>query len=189
MMNFDANSGFWVVAGSTTEVFSAMAGAFVPIGDASYVEWLALGNLPSSQTNNASLLLQLQLQAPNVSLWNLYSVAEAQSAQSLIIEAAAANAIVNGISSSALGVAHAYPSGLVDQMNLTALVLRSTLPGFSSAMAKTLDAGWLSHTAAQIQQVGVDVEAFISAQLQHSATRQAAIMAATTIPAIQAINW
>ena len=117
------------------------------------------------------------------------TLAQAQIAKCLIIEVAASNAIINGIPSSALGVAHIYPSGQVDQMNLTALVLRSTLPGFTSAMVKTLDAGWLSHTATQIQQVGIDVEAFISTQLQHSAAQQAAIMAATTVAEVQSVTW
>ena len=117
------------------------------------------------------------------------TLSQAQSAQALIIQEACAAAITGGISSSALGVAHTYPSAQTDQLNLTAVVVKSTLPGFTSAMFKTLDAGWLSHTATQIQQVGSDVEAFISTQLQHSANLQASIAAATTVPAVQSITW
>lgn len=126
---------------------------------------------------------------PDVSSYSAPTLSQVKTDKKLSIETSCAGTITGGVSSSALGVAHTYPSQQVDQMNLTAVVLRSTLAGFTSANLKTLDAGWLNHTAAQIQQVGIDVESFISTQLQRSSTLQAQIDAATTSDAVQAIVW
>jgi hypothetical protein len=45
------------------------------------------------------------------------------------------------------------------------------------------------HTAAQIQQVGVDAKAWIQSQQATHATLGAEVMAATTVAAVQAVVW
>lgn len=39
---------YWIVAGSTTQVYSSAAVAYVPVTDPTYLAWLANGNKPTS---------------------------------------------------------------------------------------------------------------------------------------------
>ena len=123
-------------------------------------------------------------------------LAQTQAAQISIITQACAAAITSGFTSSALGSAHTYPSGLTDQANLTANVLSSLLPGLPSTwttpqLCQDASGVWayVAHTAAQIKQVGGDGKAAILASLTKKANLQAEIEAATTIAAVQAIVW
>lgn len=123
-------------------------------------------------------------------------LAQAQAAQISIITQACAAAITSGFTSSALGSAHTYPSGLTDQANLTANVLSSLLPGLPSTwttpqLCQDASGVWayVAHTAAQIQQVGSDGKAAILGYLTKKASLQAEIEAATTVSAVQAIVW
>ena len=38
---------YWIVGGSTTQVFSSVVGNYVPVTDATYVAWLASGGKPT----------------------------------------------------------------------------------------------------------------------------------------------
>lgn len=123
-------------------------------------------------------------------------LAQAQAAQIGIITQACAAAITSGFSSSALGSAHTYPSGLTDQANLAANVVSSLLPGLPSTWTTPqicCDANgvwaYVAHTAAQIHQVGSDGKAAILGYLTKKASLQAEIEAATTVSAVQAITW
>lgn len=121
---------------------------------------------------------------------------KSQAAQIAAIDAACAAAIVAGFASSALGSPHTYPAKFTDQMNLSASVFASLMPG--------LPAGWTTpfwcadasgawsyaeHAAAQIQQVGQDGKAAVLAALTKKATLAAEVEAATTVEAVQAIAW
>ncbi len=44
---FNVNNWYWIVAGSTTQVYSSIAVAYVPISDPTYIAWLAKGFLPT----------------------------------------------------------------------------------------------------------------------------------------------
>jgi len=127
---------------------------------------------------------------------SLTTLPEAQEAQGIKLNSACQAAIVAGFISSALGSKHTYPAQTTDQQNLSASVLASLLPG--------LPAGWTTpfwcadangnwtyaeHTAAQIQQVGQDGKAAIIAAIQKKAGLLAQVNAATTVGAVQAINW
>jgi len=123
-------------------------------------------------------------------------LAQAQAAQISIITQACAAAITSGFTSSALGSAHTYPSGLTDQVNLAANVVSSLLPGLPSTwttpqLCQDASGVWayVAHTAAQVQQVGSDGKAAILGYLTKKANLQAEIEAATTIAAVQAIVW
>ena len=155
----------------------------------------------------APTIPELQQAWPSVLLY------QAQQAQYTALTNAAASAITNGFTSSALGAAHTYPSGETDQLNLTASVVASMLPGTPTtfttlfycatpavaAVAATstspavaaVPAVWAftPHTAAQIQQVGTDAKAWIQAQQATHATLAAQVAAATTVNAVQAIVW
>jgi hypothetical protein len=124
------------------------------------------------------------------------SLAQAQQAQLAIVGAACAAAITGGFQSSALGKAYTYPSTQNDQANLNANVVSSLLPGLPANWTTLQicgDAngkwGYMPHTAAQIQQVGIDGKAAILGCLTKNAGLQAQIAAATTVAAVQAINW
>jgi hypothetical protein len=46
---------YWNVANSATQVYSSAAGDYVPLADASYQAWLALGNSPTAIASEAAL--------------------------------------------------------------------------------------------------------------------------------------
>lgn len=113
-----------------------------------------------------------------------------------LIAAASITAQTSGFTSSALGSEYSYPSDLQDQANLNAVATSSTFPiqpaGATYAFwctSSTGVSGFVSHTAAQIQRVGMDGLAAIMAQKakQWDLTQQ--IAAATTVAAVQAIVW
>ena len=134
---------------------------------------------------------ELQQAWPSVLLY------QAQQAQYAALTNAASTAITNGFTSSALGSAHTYPSGETDQLNLTASVVASMLPGVPTTFttlfycASGSPAVWAftPHTAAQIQQVGTDAKTWIQTQQATHATLAAQVAAATTVNAVQAIVW
>lgn len=81
---------------------------------------------------------------------------------------ACGNAITAGFVSSALGAVYSYPAKPTDQANLSGSVLASILPAASSDWTTPFwcaDAAgaweFRAHTAAQIQQVGVDAKVAI----------------------------
>jgi hypothetical protein len=124
-------------------------------------------------------------------------LATAQTNQIALINTACQTAITsNGFVSSALGSPYTYPSDLLDQQNMAASVLSSLMPGLPSDWTTPFycadsNGNWAYrfHTVAQIQQVGTDGKTFILSKLMIAATLSAEIMAATTISAVQSINW
>lgn len=124
------------------------------------------------------------------------ALASAQASQAQVLNNACATAITSGFTSSALGSAYTYPSGMTDQQNLTASVLASLLPslaeGWTTPFWCANSSGvwaWTNHTAAQIQQVGTDAKTAILASQSQNATLQAQVAAATTVDAVAAITW
>lgn len=124
------------------------------------------------------------------------TLGQAQAAQITSVTSACQAAIVAGFSSAALGSAHTYPAQVIDQQNLSASVLSSMMPNLPPDWTTPFwceDAGgnwaYVSHTAAQIQQVGQDGKAAIIAAVQKKAALVAQINAATTVATVQTINW
>lgn len=62
---FDAKKWFWIVAGSTTQVYSSERSEYVPISDAAYVAFLAGGDGPTRIDTEANLIAVLAAQAPD----------------------------------------------------------------------------------------------------------------------------
>ena len=123
-------------------------------------------------------------------------LAQAQRAQSAVINKAAAQAITGGVASSSLGSLYTYPTQPTDQANLNANVVSSLLPNLPATWTTPqmcCDAkgnwGYVLHTTAQIQQVGSDVKNAIAAVLVKNNTLQKSIASATTPAAAQAIVW
>ena len=121
---------------------------------------------------------------------------QAQQAQLATISSACAAAIVGGFKSSALGKAYTYPSNETDQLNLSGSVMSSLFPNLPAnwtTLQVCCDANgnwaYLPHTVAQIQQVGIDFKTFKLNCLTRNATLQAQVTAATTVVAVQAINF
>jgi hypothetical protein len=124
------------------------------------------------------------------------SLAQAQATQAAIIKAACQAQIVSGFTSLALGSAHTYPSQMTDQQNLTASVLASLLPNLAAGWTtpfwcQNSSGTWaqVQHTAAQIQQVGLDGKTAVTNAITKSADLQAQIQAATSVAQVQAIVW
>lgn len=162
-----------------------------------YTLYFAVGSTTPSIVSWNTTKLGAQ---PSISVlqqaWGSVLVQQAQSAQIAIIAAASSAAQTTGFSSSALGSAYTYPSGLQDQANLTACVVASMMPGNASTW--TVDfwctsaagvSGFVSHSAAQIQQVGKDALAAIMAAKSKQLTLSLEIEAATTIAEVEAVTW
>ena len=57
---FDPANWYWIVAGSTTQVYSSASGDYVPVTNPTYVAWKAIsGHSPRSIPNEADLGKQL----------------------------------------------------------------------------------------------------------------------------------
>lgn len=119
------------------------------------------------------------------------TLSDFQTEQAAQVGASCAAAIVTGVTSSALGAPHTYPTKLTDQANMTASVMDSVIPANASNPNWTTQfwcedaAGnwnWSPHTAAQIQQAGTDVKSAILGQQSKNAQLQAKIAAVGTEP-------
>ena len=64
MMIYRARDWYWIVAGSTTQVFSSSRAGYVGVADAAYVAWLAAGNIPSKIADEPKLWAVLGAQYP-----------------------------------------------------------------------------------------------------------------------------
>lgn len=98
------------------------------------------------------------------------SLPDAQRAQRALLAVWCQDAIYAGFVSSALGAPHTYPAKDRDQNNLNASVTASLLPGLPADWVTPfpcmdVNGMWAHapHTAAQIQQVGLDAKAAIVA--------------------------
>ena len=149
-------------------------GAFVnPETNWEYLAWLAEGNTPAPM-----------------------DLSTVQNSQIVTVNAACSAAITGGFHSSALGSVHLYPSQLTDQANLAANVLSSIYPGLPSNWTTPQICqdsggvwGYINHTAAQIQQAGLDGKSAVLAALVKRKALVDQISAATTITAVQAVVW
>jgi hypothetical protein len=52
---YDPTNWYWIVAGSTTSVFSSATGNYVPASNAAYQAWIGAGNSPTSIVSEAEL--------------------------------------------------------------------------------------------------------------------------------------
>ena len=59
MSNYNVQNWYWIVAGSTTQVYSSAAAAYVSVSDAIYLSWLAAGGVPTKITANDMLILRI----------------------------------------------------------------------------------------------------------------------------------
>jgi len=125
-------------------------------------------------------------------------LATAKTAQLALLEASCATTITNGFTSSALGSPYAYPSGVTDQANLTACVGASQLPVNASDanwtvpfMCADANGVWVRrpHTAAQIQQVGLEGMTHIVGLLEKKDGLEASVNGASTVAEVQAVTW
>ncbi len=53
--HYNPYNWYWIVAGSTTQVYSSAAGDYVPVADATYQTWLTAGNVPNTIDTEANL--------------------------------------------------------------------------------------------------------------------------------------
>lgn len=55
MRSYDPRDWYWVVAGSTTQVYASARKAYVPVADAAYAAFIAVGNSPTHIDTEANL--------------------------------------------------------------------------------------------------------------------------------------
>jgi hypothetical protein len=122
----------------------------------------------------------------NSGVW-IENLEEVKAAAIVEIKAQTSALIQGGVTSRALGTIHEYPTGITDQMNLTAVVLSG-----NAAMFWCKDEGgiWARrlHTAEQIAQVGEDVMGSVVTHQDNYGTALKAIEAATTIEEVHLIS-
>jgi hypothetical protein len=123
-------------------------------------------------------------------------LAQAKTQQNALLTTACAKAITGGFLSSALGTANTYPSTLTDQHNLSGSVIASLIPNLPSTWTTKFwvmdsSGAWTfaAHTAAQIQQAGLDGKAWVTAQQENLDSLKAQVAAATTVTVVQAVVW
>lgn len=110
------------------------------------------------------------------------------------MSAACATAILSGFKSSALGTEHLYPTKITDQINLAGSLLDSMLicpPDWTTPFpCADTENVWARrpHTAEQIQQVGRECKAAVSARLSQNDVLQAQIATATAAE-LDTIHW
>lgn len=98
--------------------------------------------------------------------------------------------ICGGFSSSALGAAHTYPSDGEAQRNFHSELDRLQYdPSYTVSNFKTLDAGYLPHTQAQLVQVFIDGHKFGRDQIGKLNQLKSDIDTALTVPDLDNIIW
>lgn len=123
------------------------------------------------------------------------ALASARAVQLPLISAACQACIYEGFTSSALGAAYHYPAKDKDQTNLAARVISSFYPnlpaGWTTAFICADSNGvwaYRQHTAAQIQQVGLDADTYIGGALLKN-NQLAAQVNAATIDVVPTVVW
>ncbi len=53
--NFDPTNWYWIVAGSSSQVYSSKAGDYVQVANPAYVAWLGTGGVPTPIASEAEL--------------------------------------------------------------------------------------------------------------------------------------
>ena len=119
----------------------------------------------------------------------------ARAARTRELYAACERRITGGFSSSALGTPHAYPSTMVDQINLMGSVSASLLPDrpadWTTPFWCASDGAWAfrPHDAAQIQAAGADCKAHVAACQTLLAALNLQVQGASSVAAVEAITW
>jgi hypothetical protein len=175
MPSYNPSNWYWVVAGSTTQVFSSASGTYVQISDATYVAWLAAGGHPTRIDTEASLIAVLAQQAPSVVVQTPAGLATYAAAKQAAIMA-------GGISVNVGGTNAEMVDASTDTMSLVllqgAVSIAQAKPGATfpwvqdNGVAVTL-------TAAQVLVIFATVSAFLQATFAALAGVLAAISAGT----------
>lgn len=111
------------------------------------------------------------------------------------LAAACKLSIVSGVQSDALGEAYFYPTGELDQFNLSASVLKADKYGDTKGAYRfwCMDAqgNWvrLDHTAAQVDVVSLVVDEHVRSERDKYAVKLGEMAAATSIEELRAITW
>lgn len=63
-IEFNVRNWYWIVNGSTTQVFSSKTKGYVSVNDSTYKAWLAKGGRPTEIKNEAELFEMLAEKAP-----------------------------------------------------------------------------------------------------------------------------
>jgi len=130
------------------------------------------------------------LEATLVAEWAVLEVQLEMEAKILELSIAAQDEITQGFESSAIGSSHWYDANLEDQLNLVGMTTAGTDSYFSVRTLKTdVQKVYMLHTAAQFHQVLEDGKLVKLVILQKFNNLKDAVLACTSVAAVQAINW
>jgi len=164
----------------------------------------AYDTLPQQLPENEHVVTQDQYNSSKYASYQGGAVVIDYTAQNALAKAnkvaeitqACAAEIVGGFTSTALGATHTYPSDMTDQANLAASVLSSLYPNLDSDwstpyVCADITGVWnyQDHTAAEIQQVGIDAKNAILTALAKKTYLVAQIGSLIDANAIAAVTW
>ena len=175
-MYYTPSNWYWVVAGSTTEVFASARSAYVSSSDATYLAWIAAGNRATNIDTEANLIGVLAEAAPGVTVPSVAGlIAYTQAKQAAI---ASGGISVNVGSTS-------FPTMVEASTSVSGLTLLNSAVAVAAANPSATTA-WVPSTgnpitlnAAQVQTISGTVVAFIQATFTTAAAVITAINAGT----------
>jgi hypothetical protein len=121
---------YWIVAGSTTQVWSSAATAYVAVTDATYQAWLAAGNVPTPIDSEASLAQVLALRGlPTGALVNPFVTCQLWQLESVMTPAqwAAVQSAVAALANPAVTAFFAHGTNQIPANSTTLLALAAGL--------------------------------------------------------------
>ena len=135
---YNVQNWYWVVGGSTTQVYSSAAVAYVPVSNSTYEAWLSAGNLPTKIDTEDNLGGVFELQYP--AGW--YKKIPAMAAAAAI----AAGLTITSTGTPAVNGTYACDATSVSNFNAveTYVLRNSTFPGPASQQA------WVTQTGAVV---------------------------------------
>lgn len=78
-MNYNPLDWYWTINGNAAQVFSSAVGDFVPVTAQAYLDWKALGNVPTpaaSEADVGAVLAPYQLRPANAVALDGYTTAQ-----------------------------------------------------------------------------------------------------------------
>jgi hypothetical protein len=190
----------WYWLADDGRLYSSVEQSLVSASGSAYGNWRAEGRTPTRWPEDDN---REQTESSLLAVIGAYSLVIGESAIDVARKRRTADlsvecekAILAGFKSSALGVEHTYPSDIKAQINLMGSVTDSLMPNLPADWSTPFwvcdDQGnwkWEAHTASQIQQAGRDGKAAVVAAQTKLGELTAAVEAAKTKKAVEAIAW
>lgn len=184
----DARNNYWVVAGSTTQVYSSATNTYVPVTDATLSQWKAAGNVPILIASEADLWTVLAQRAPGYLadwLFNGTTFVQPAAAAYTKVQLAAYSAEARyNLETKGITVSGAAVATDRDSQAMINGAYNLVQANPATVVQFKTDAGFVSMNAAAVTALAVAVGTHVQAAFAAEATVDAQITAGTiTAPA------